>query len=171
MRGCIFLKFEFKYEKGSADRFAVFMCIVLLAPIIFVVCLPVEYQKNLMPLFFIFVIIWIIVYSIKSNRFGGYVLYKENSIAVCRGHKKRLIPIEDIESVSCLPEVTSTNHTVRHMLVFTVILETGKKLEFYAKLDIDKDMPVQQPEEFKEYIAEQPMMKLYEYINKCLGVK
>ncbi len=165
------MKFEFKYEKGSVDRWTVFMCIVLLAPIIFIFCLQVEYQENIMLLFYIFVIIWIIVHLIKSNRFGGYVLYKENSIAVCRGRKKLIIPIENIESVSCLPEVTSRNHTVKHMLVFTVILDTGKKLEFYAKLDIDKDMPVQQPEKFKEYIAEQPMMKLYEYINECLGEK
>jgi len=104
---------------------------------------------------------------------GGYILFlsEQNSIAVCRGRKKRIIPIENIESVSCLPEITHTRGSIKHMLVFTVILDTGKKLEFYAKLDIDKDMPVQQPEKFKEYIAEQPMMKLYEYINKCLGAE
>ncbi len=165
------MKFEFEYEKGSANRFAAFIVAVYLVLIVLVYI--IRYDVMLWLLWFMVLIVIIIFSIIKSNCQCGYILClsNQNSIAVCRGRRQRIIPIEDIESVSCLPEVTYGRYSVKHMLVFTVILKTGKELAFCVKLDVDKDMPVQQPEKFREYIAEQPMMKLYEYINKCLGAE
>lgn len=165
------MKFEFNYEKGSKNRWSVFMYLACpITAIILAYCFPDKYRNYIKPSFYIFAIIWLIICVIISNRLEGYIFCEQNTFAVCRGRIKRIISIEDIESVSCLPELHRP-YSVKHMLVFTVILKTGKKLAFCTCLDVDKDMPVQQPEKFKEYIAEQPMMKLYEYINKCLGAK
>lgn len=169
------MKFEFEYEKGSANRFGAFIfatqLVIILSAFFFFHSDPTDYM--LFILWVMAMMVLMIAIIIKPSLYYGYILClsNQNSIAVCRGHRQRIIPIEDIERVSCLPEITYGKYSVKHMLVFTVILKTGKKLVYYAKLDIDKDMPVRQPEKFKEYIAEQPMMKLYEYINKCLGAE
>ncbi len=174
------MKFEFNYEKGTYNKWAVSVAVTLLSsPIIAHIlanCFPDNINDIFLPLYMLFILIFTLVYLFylfDIHSFDGYILClsNQNRIAVCRGRRQRIIPIEDIESVSCLPEVTHTRYSVKHMLVFTVILKTGKELAFCVELDIDKDMPVRQPEKFKEYIAKQPMMELYEYINKCLGAE
>lgn len=170
---------EFKYEKGNYNKWAVSVAVTLLSsPIITRIlanCFPTDVSDIILPLYILFILIFTLVYLfyLFIHSFDGYILClpNQNCIAVCRGRRQRIIPIEGIESVSCLPEVTHTRYSVKHMLVFTVILKTGKKLAFCTELDIDKDMPVRQPEKFKEYIAKQPMTELYEYINKCLGAE
>ncbi len=140
----------------------------------FVVCVPdyADWANDIATLSFMtFGILWALITAVKLRSLDGIILCNQNSIAICHKHRKRIISFNNIESVSCMPEVKHTRFAVKYNLVFTVLLDTGEEFAFCQQLDLEKSFPVQQPEKFKEYIAEQPMMKLYEYINERLGEK
>ena len=166
------MKCEFDYEKSSLNKWTAFGLAVLFGGMIILgalACFIPDYKYEFEGLMFIFAILGAVLLRVKLSSLDGGIMCGQNGIAVCRKHRKRVISFKSIESVSCVPEVMHTRYSVKHYLVFTVTLKTDKKLEFCKELDIEKDFPVQQPEKFKEYIDEQPMMNVYEYINEMVG--
>lgn len=163
------MKCEFDYEKSSLNGWTAFGLAVIFGGMIILAALAFyvsDYKYEFELLSFIFAIFGAVLLRVKLSGLDGAIMCGQNGIAVCRKHRKRVISFESIESVSCVPEVMHTRYSVKHYLVFTVMLKTDKKLEFCKELDIDKDFPVQQPEKFREYIDGHPMMKLYGYINE-----
>lgn len=164
------MKCRFDYYNNINDKLIAFLVIVCFLPLIFY-----AFSNNDIFVAMYLVSLPILFFALlKSKHSKGTIRYKQEGIEICRLRGKREIPrfvIEfyNIEDVFCQPEVSTENHQVVHTLVFTVILETGKKFAFYKRLDVEKDLPVRQPEKFKEYIDEQPMMKLYEYIKRKVG--
>lgn len=163
------MKCKFDYEKSSLNNWTAFGLTVIFGGLIILAALSF-YRYEFEGLMFIFGIVGAVLLRVKLSNLDGVIMFSQNSIAVCRKRRKRVIPFESIESVSCVPEVMHTRYDVKHYLVFTVILKTDKKLEFCKELDIEKDFPVQQPEKFKEYIDEQPLMQMYKYINERSGL-
>lgn len=165
------MKCEFDYEKSSLNSWTAFGLAVIFGGMIILSVLTIcmsDYGYEFELFLFIFAIFGAVLLRVKLSSLDGGIICGKNSIAVCHKRRKRIISFESIESVLCVPEVMHTRYSVKHYLVFTVTLKTDKKLEFCKELDIDKDFPVQQPEKFREYIDEQPMMKLYEYINEMV---
>lgn len=163
------MKCEFDYEKSSLNKWTAFGLAVIFGGMIILGALAFcisDYKYEFELLSFIFAIFGAVLLRVKLSNLDGVIMCSQKSIAVCRKHRKRVIPFGSIESISCVPEVMHTRYDVKHYLVFTVTLKTDKKLEFCKELNIEKDFPVQQPEKFKEYIEEQPLMQLCSYINE-----
>ncbi len=166
---------KFTYEKGSLNKWTAFMLTMLfvlggiVSLTVLAVCIPnyADWADDIAMLSFAaFGIVWSLIAAVRLRTLDGIILYDRNCITVCRKRRKRIISFDDIKSVCCMPEVKHTRFAVKHNLVLTVLLGTGKELAFCQQLDIEKSFPVQQPEKFKEYIDEQPLMRLCNYINE-----
>lgn len=80
---------------------------------------------------------------------------------------------EDIAEVLCAVETLTTRNGIRRIyyeMVLTVKMKDESEFCIIKRLDILEDFPVQQPDEYKEYISEQPLMQLSYYIGKRLNL-
>lgn len=76
---------------------------------------------------------------------------------------------EDIAEVLCEVKSTGTRFgSVIHEMILTVKLKDEMEFSMLKRLDISGDFPASQPEEYKEYISEQPLMQLSNFINEKL---
>lgn len=171
------MKCEFNYEKGSRKKWETFTWVMffVLGAIIsltaLIVCVPdyADLASDIAILsFMVFAVLWTLIMTVKLHSLDGIILCGQDSIEVRRKRRKRIISFDNIESVSCMPEVKHTRYAVKHNLIFTVLLKTDEELEFCHQLDVEKSFPVQQPEKFKKYIDEQPLMQVCMYINERL---
>lgn len=76
---------------------------------------------------------------------------------------------EDIAEVLCAVETfTTRNGRIYYEMVLTVKMKDESEFCVTKRLDILEDFPAQQPDEYKKYISEQPLMKISHYIDSKL---
>lgn len=78
------------------------------------------------------------------------------------------IMLNDIATAECtINSVGQRSGNVIYKLVLYIKCKSGKEYKFIKRLyDVDKDYPIQHADKFKQYVDEQPMMKLCKYINE-----
>lgn len=53
-----------------------------------------------------------------------------------------------------------------YILIMEINKKSGKKISLYNELDIKESFPTENPDEYREYLKEQPLMQLCKYINE-----
>lgn len=53
-----------------------------------------------------------------------------------------------------------------YSLSLTINKKSGKKVTLSKSLDIEKNFPTENPDEYKEFLKEQPLVKMCKYINE-----
>lgn len=53
-----------------------------------------------------------------------------------------------------------------YKLILVIKKKSGKKVKVSVRLDIKENFPMENPEEYKEYLDEQPLIKICKYINE-----
>lgn len=82
----------------------------------------------------------------------------------------RNVPYENVEYVLCQADAKGTKYgRIVYELVLTVKIKGRNEMNFVKKLKFKDYFPVRQPKKFNAYLDEQPMMKVYNYINERMG--
>ncbi len=108
---------------------------------------------------------------------GGVIRANEKQIIIYHNFMGRKafachIGYNEIENVEYQIEgVRNRFSFLYYELMLVIKKKSGKKIKLSVCLDIEEKFPMENPEEYKKYLNEQPMMNLYEYINKCLGAE
>lgn len=66
-------------------------------------------------------------------------------------------------------EVNAVGNTFRgvgYVMLLSVVLKKGSSIQLKKCLNISSDMPVKDPDKFKEYIARQPLSEICSFINE-----
>ncbi|MDE6709410.1 MAG: hypothetical protein K2J76_02850, partial [Oscillospiraceae bacterium] len=58
-----------------------------------------------------------------------------------------------------------------YKMFFTVKMKDGSEISGFKELSIESGLPVSRPDECKRYISEQPLQKLYNFVNKQIQTR
>lgn len=74
---------------------------------------------------------------------------------------------DKIECAECDVKTVGTRYGgVLYKMFFTVKMKDGSEISVFEELNIESGLPASKPDEYKNYINQQPLMQLCRYINK-----
>ena len=112
--------------------------------------------------------------------FGSYkgcISAEENGIKIAfvifrQGFIKKTIEYNKIECAKCDIDSIGTRYGgIIYKMIFTLKMKNGSEFTALKKLDIESGFPASQPEEYKKYLAEQPLQILCDFINEQIGTR
>lgn len=112
---------------------------------------------------------------ITSALRGGVICAFENKVVII--HKffsKRVLAssvrYSDIKHAEYnVKSVHSRLGFVRYDIILTITKGTGRTVKIISKMDIEENLPTDNPDEYKEYLNEHPMVKMCNFINERAG--
>lgn len=148
------------------------MLVVPVIVLILLFCCLVEIREvgDFVCIFCIAVLCIAVMFSgfIIQQRLGkGTITANEKGVDVSYGFLSRKIPMDNIANVRCEVESTGTRYGgVIYTMFLLIETKDEKSYRYELELPIDKDYPAKHPGEYKNYLHNQPMMAVYNYINK-----
>lgn len=84
--------------------------------------------------------------------------------------RKKVIEYSEIDGTECGVETEMRRRWggVSYTMVLTIKMKDGLEAEFLKVLNIDSSFPANEPDKYKKYISEQPLMKISHYIDSRL---
>lgn len=104
----------------------------------------------------------------------GEIIADENRITVVttffgKAVKKKIIEYADVDRTDCGVEAFGTRvRSVSYIIRLTIKMEGVSRFIVSAKMNIASSFPVEQPDKYKQYLSEQPLMKISHYIDSKL---
>lgn len=102
----------------------------------------------------------------------GTILADENGIVISHKLLEKNVFVSKItydEIDYADYKIKATHHRLYGFMGYVLTLslkkKNGKTVKLIAKLDIPENMPTEKPDEYKEFLANCPMVKMCEYIN------
>lgn len=112
---------------------------------------------------------------VSLNSLHGYVSAGEKEVIIVftlfgKAVKKKILEYGEIESTECIveTELYGRGGGIIYKMVLTVKKKDGTEMELLKKLNIESGFPAEQPDKYKQYLAEQPLMKISHYIYNKL---
>ena len=86
--------------------------------------------------------------------------------------KKNFIEYGKIESTECSVETAHSRiFGIYYLMIFKIKKKDGSETELLNKLDIESSFPAAEPVKYKEYISEQPLTKMCDFINEQIQTR
>lgn len=84
--------------------------------------------------------------------------------------RKKVIEYSEIDGTECgvKTEIRSRWGGVSYTMVLTIKMKDGSETDFLKVLNIGSNFPASEPDKYKKYISEQPLMQLSHYIDSKL---
>lgn len=84
--------------------------------------------------------------------------------------RKKVIEYSEIDGTECgvKTEIRSRWGGVSYTMVLTIKMKDGSETDFSKVLNIGSNFPASEPDKYKKYISEQPLMQLSHYIDSKL---
>lgn len=104
----------------------------------------------------------------------GEIIADENRITVVttffgKAVKKKFIEYADVDRTDCGVEAFGTRgNSVSYIIRLTIKMKGVSRFIVSAKMNIAGSFPVEQPDKYKQYLHEQPLMKISHYIDSRL---
>lgn len=104
----------------------------------------------------------------------GEIIADENRITVVttffgKAVKKKVIEYADVDRTDCGVETFGTKGgNVIYIIKFTIKMKGVSRFTVSAKMNIAGSFPANEPEKYKQYLHEQPLMKISHYIDSKL---
>lgn len=105
---------------------------------------------------------------------GGTISALENEIVISRNSSAVKLPdfhirYNEIELAEYkIKDVRSRVSFWYYKYILIIKKKSGKEVKIAVSLDIEESLPLDNPEKYKKYINEQPLMKMCKYINERL---
>ncbi|MCM1330612.1 MAG: hypothetical protein NC253_14370 [Ruminococcus sp.] len=137
---------------------------------IFVLACLTVYFKNI-AVFVLAIIAIVIKDVIMYTDYHGKIIADESGVTVVktffgRAAGKKFIEYGKIQSTDCGVETVGNRlRTVSHTMIFTIKMKDGSKIVLYNIMKIGASFPAEQPEKYKKYLSEQPLMQISHYID------
>lgn len=106
--------------------------------------------------------------------FHGEIIADEQRITVIttvfgKAVKKKFIEYADVDRTDCGVEAFGTRMgSVSYTIRLTIKMKGVSRFIVSAKMNIASSFPVEQPDKYKQYLSEQPLMKISHYIDSKL---
>lgn len=123
-------------------------------------------------------VIYLAVYTpidVLFMNYKGKIIADESGITVIRtifGRKisKKFIDYSEIQSTDCgVDTVWNRLMTTRCVMKFTLKMkDDNSEIAFLSTMNISVSFPAEQPDMYKQYLHEQPLMQLSHYIDSKL---
>lgn len=133
--------------------------------IIFCCAFVFALYKNLVVL--VLAIITIVIKDvIMYTDHHGKIIADENGVTIFRtflgrSYGKKFIEYGKIKSTDCGILTASTKYAME----LTLKMRDGSKIVLYNTMKIGASFPAEQPDKYKKYLHEQPLMKISHYID------
>lgn len=135
-------------------------------------------SPNVAAILFICAVVFFAAGSVVTNLCKGGAYADDEKLVVYHEFFEKSVFVsvfkfEDIAEVLCDVEIVTKKQGIRRVyyeMVLTVKMKDESEFCIIKGLDIFKDFPAQQPDEYKKYISEQPLMQLSYYIGKRLNL-
>lgn len=106
---------------------------------------------------------------IMYTDYHGKIVADENGVTIFktflgRSFGKKFIEYNKIQSTDCGIITGST----RYAMEFTLKMRDGSKIVLYNTMKIGASFPATEPDKYKQYLHEQPLMKISHYIDSKL---
>lgn len=143
------------------------------ALIIIVCAFTVGYFKNAAA-YVLAVIAIIITDLILYTNYSGKIIADENGITVIKtfwGRKvgEKFIEYSEVQDTDCgIEPVWNRLITTQYVMELTLKMRDGSKIVLMNTMKIGTGFPATEPEKYKQYLHEQPLMKISHYIDSKL---
>lgn len=111
---------------------------------------------------------------IMYTDYHGKIIADENGVTIFRtflgrSYGKKFIEYSKIKSTDC-GIITSRQRGggTSFAMEFTLKMRDGSKIVLYNTMKIGASLPAEQPDKYKEYLHEQPLMQISHYIDSKL---
>lgn len=84
--------------------------------------------------------------------------------------RKRVIEYSEIDGTECgvETEIRRRRGWVSYTMVLTIKMKDSLEAQFLKVLNIDSSFPASEPDKYKQYLHDQPLMKISHYIDSKL---
>ena len=107
---------------------------------------------------------------LKAKLGRGRITVDEENVNVHYGFLGKKLPLSDITYFSCDVEMQSARYNgIYYTMVLTIKTSDGKRFAYEQELDVEDDLPAKDPEKYREFLDEQPMMKLCGFVKEIKG--
>lgn len=104
----------------------------------------------------------------------GEIIADEEKISVVttffgKAVRKKFIEYNDIDRTECGVEAYGVRSgIIRYTIRLTIKMKGVSRFIVYANMNIEGSFPAEQPDKYKEYLHEQPLMQISHYIDRKL---
>ena len=117
--------------------------------------------------------IWFMVCCICLSCHGEIIAGEKGIVIVSKFFNrkigKKVVLYSDIDRTNCGVESVGYRYgRVSHVMKLTIKLKGSSRIIVSMGLDIDSSFPASEPDKYKQYIHEQPLMQLSHYIDSKL---
>ncbi len=126
-------------------------------------------QENELLMFIPAAVFLVITYILSA--FHGEIIAGEKGVVIIYtfcGKKvgKRSVAYRNIDRTECGVETVGDRWgRVSHVMNFTIKMKGVLRITVSKRLDIGASFPAEQPDKYKQYLHEQPLMKISHYID------
>lgn len=148
------------------------MVILLFAAIVSPLVLYFTFEAVILIL--IAVAVWIAIILGVYYAFGGELIADEKGVTVVttfwdKKIKEKFIEYSDIDYTDCgVSTYSARGWGISYSMYFTIKKKSGSKYTVSNKLNISSSLPTNEPDKYKRYIHNQPLMQLSNYIDSKL---
>lgn len=159
---------KFNSTKTIGNILIAFILVAVAATLVF--CF--SYENHPMIIFFPGAVL--LAMAVILSSFHGKIIANEEKITVVttffgKAVRRKNIEYNDIDRTDCgVDTVGNRLGSVSHMMTFTIRMKSGSKITVFKRLGIGASFPAEQPEKYKQYLHEQPLMKISHYIDSKL---
>ena len=106
--------------------------------------------------------------------FHGEIIAEEKGVVVIytfcgKRVGKKSVAYRDIDRTECSVKTSGDRFgRVYHVMKFTIKMKGISRITVFNHLDIGPSFPAEQPDKYKQYLEEQPLMKISHYIDSKL---
>ena len=135
-------------------------------------CLAVYFKSTLV--YVLIAIAIIVVDIIFYTDYQGKIIADENGITIIKtflGIKvgEKFIEYSKVKGTDCgVNPVWSRIRTTRYIMEFALKMRDGSKIVLCNTMNIGTNFLAAEPEKYKQYLSEQPLMKISHYIDSRL---
>lgn len=144
------------------------MVILLLAGIVSILVL--FFNEAVIPML-ITIVLWFAVMLGAKYAFGGELIADETGVTIVttlfdKKVKEKFIEYGDIDRIDCGVNTYSTRGWgIFYSMFLTIKMKGVSKYTVFKRLNISRNFPTNEPDKYKEYLHEQPLMKISHYID------
>ena len=99
---------------------------------------------------------------------GGLIRINEKQVGISHNYmREKVIKYNEIESAEYhIEDVRSRLLFYYYTFILVIKKKSGRQIKIAVCLDIDEKFPMENPEEYKKYLDEQPIMQMCKHINE-----
>ncbi len=158
---------KFGQTKDAIDFYILVRVFIIIFGVFVISC-----SENKLVGFLIFMAVYLPI-DVFFMRYKGKIIADESGITVVRtlfGKEiiKKFIKYSEIQSADCgvdtigIKSIGATRYTIEFTLRMK---DDDSEIVFMSTMNIDNRFPAAEPDKYKEYLQEQPLMKISNYID------